>query len=132
MQSTTRSPLRAAQERALAAGQHTFNINLPCPQGHLSPRYASNGNCSECAKLFRGHNKPAHERQLKLRTGNQRVTQISEDSDTIALVTLAKQQVLDLLGRPISTSLIHKAGIVLLADYLGGSPTAQTFRSLIK
>lgn len=126
------SPLREAQERALAAGHPTFNVAIPCPQRHTSARYSSNGNCVQCSKQFRGDRKPIHERQLKLKNCNNRSTRVSEDEDTVTLVAFANRRLRDLLGRSVSTSVVHKAGVVLLADYLRGNPTAQSFRSLIR
>ena len=41
-----------ARLAALAAGEKTFDTGQPCPKGHSSPRYVSNGGCSECTRLF--------------------------------------------------------------------------------
>lgn len=125
------SPLRDAQERARAAELHTFTISIPCPRGHRTPRYASNGNCVQCASHSRGSTKPEAERQLKLKSENSHVTQITVDTETADNVTKAKRYLREVIGRPVSASLIHRAGIALLADYLRGKPDTPDIKRLI-
>ena len=131
MTSTRWSPLRDAQERARAAGHHTFTISKPCPSGHVGPRYASNGNCVQCASHSRKTDKPEAERQLKLKSDRSHVTQVTLDEDTANNVDKAKRFLREVIGRPVSTSLIHRAGITLLADYLRDKPDTSTIERLI-
>ena len=131
MTSNRWSPLRDAQERARAAGHHTFTISKPCPRGHLGPRYASNGNCVQCSSHSRATTKPEAERQLKLTSKKSHITQITLDEDTAGNVDKAKRFLREVIGRPVSTSLIHRAGITLLADYLRGKPDTSDIHRLI-
>ena len=126
------SPLRTAQEHAQATGQKTFNIAIACPRGHTGSRYSSNGNCVTCASTSRGGTKPRAETQLKLKPANNRVTQISLDEATAANVAKAKRYLREVLGQPVSASLIHKVGIGLLADYLRTSPEPSDLWRLLE
>src|SRR4051812_47238688 len=105
MTNRNHSPLRQAQEAALARGDKTFNFpDQPCRNGHLASRYAGNGNCTRCtAEHNRNrHCKPDHQRQLKLTLANGRVTQLTQDAPTIANAEAAKSKLLEITGRPVS------------------------------
>jgi hypothetical protein len=131
MSSNRWSPLRAAQERARAAGHHTFAISLPCPRGHLGPRYASNGNCVQCASRSTKSTKPEAERQLKLTSKKSHITQVTLDEETAANVTKAKRYLSEVVGRPVSTSLVHRAAIRTLALYLRNTTKPAEAESLV-
>ena len=125
------SPLRLAQEQALAAGQHTFSVPTPCQNGHIAPRWASNGKCTACGKERAARAKPVEERQITLRGKSSHVTQLTLDTETAALVDKTKRYMKAVVGRPVSTSLIHRAGIALLAEYLRGNPPEERVRRLV-
>jgi hypothetical protein len=43
--------MKSPIERALEAGELTYNSGKPCRRGHDSPRYTSNGMCTACVKM---------------------------------------------------------------------------------
>src|SRR5438067_9062561 len=110
------SPLRLAWDASKARGEKTFTLDQPCRNGHANAvRYTQNGVCVRCAaenNRTRKH-KPAHQRQLKLTLANGRVTQLTQDSPTLANTEAAKDKLLEITGRPVSLSLMHKAGMRL-------------------
>lgn len=126
------SPIRQAQDAALARGAKTFTFPEPCRNGHLAPRYAVNGNCTRCTADHNRnrHSKPDHMRQLKLHIANGRVTQLTQDSLTVSNTEVAKDRLLEITGRPVSLSLMHKAGMRLLTAYLNNAPAASNVMAL--
>lgn len=131
MSSPRWSPLREAQERAKAAGLRIFTIPIACPRGHLTARYASNGNCVQCGSHSRATTKPEAERQLKLKSDKSHVTQITLDEATAANVERVKRYLREVIGRPVSNSLIHRAGIAVLLNHLRNTSDATDIHRLI-
>lgn len=59
----TAAPLTA---RKLAAAEHrrTYENGVPCPQGHVGPRYTVNGSCVECQRAWTAANRRSVRKQV--------------------------------------------------------------------
>lgn len=44
---------RALSDAAKLRGERTFVVDVPCRKGHIAPRYASSGQCRDCARMHR-------------------------------------------------------------------------------
>jgi len=126
------SPLREAQECARKRGDNTFSVSMPCANGHFAARYASNGVCVKCAAEYRKNAKPREQRLLKISSAQCRVRQISQDDLSSKLAKHATHRFAEITGRPASLSVIHKAGLILLANYLKPGRTAADVLGLIR
>jgi hypothetical protein len=127
------SPLRRAQEAARARGDKTFFHDQPCRNGHTGLRYSASGNCIQCNAIHNRnrYGKSDAERQLKLSImANCVRTQLSQDTATVADTKAAKDKLLQITGRPVSLSLMHKAGMHLLNTYLSSAPAASSVMAL--
>jgi hypothetical protein len=132
MNTQQHSPLRRAQEAARARGDKTFFHEQPCRNGHTGLRYSASGNCIQCNAIHNRnrYGKSDAERQLKLALANCVRTQVSQDTATVADTKAAKDKLLQIIGRPVSLSLMHKGGIRLLNSYLSSAPTASSVMAL--
>ena len=128
----SRSPLRAAQEAARERGDHIFTTTQPCANGHLAARYSSNGVCVRCAAEYRRNVRPPEQRQLKISNSGCQVRQVSQDARTVRLSKTTFARLNDIMGRPVSLSVIHKAGLVLLDHYLSEGRTAVDVLGLVE
>jgi hypothetical protein len=68
---------------------------------------------------------------LKLKSDKSHVTQITLDEATAANVERVKRYLREVIGRPVSNSLIHRAGIAVLLNHLRNTSDATDIHRLI-
>lgn len=116
---------------ARAAGLSLFYTGMPCSHGHVAPRRVDNWACTECATNWRKTAKPGKQ---MLRVGAKKTTRTIEvqiDTNTDAVTANIKDRLRALCGREVSGSVLHRAGINLLATKLRDTHDATKALELV-
>ena len=126
------SAISTAQAEARRAGQHTFQVNEPCKHGHTAARFTSNKCCTACVSEANNKPKPPNERKLRLSSKETKPVLVQEDEVTAKLMDYSCKRFHEITDKPVSKSVIHKASMVLLANYLNGNLSPTELRALIR
>lgn len=115
---TTMTHKVISRQDARAAGLSVFYTGAQCIHGHLAPRRVDNWACTECAANWRKTSAKPENRMLRVGVKTTRTIELRIDTSTDALTNDIKTKLKSLCGREVSGSVLHRAGLSLLADRL--------------
>jgi hypothetical protein len=117
-----------SRQEALLAGRNKFFTGFACCNGHIAERRVDNHACVECRAKWR---KAPEKRMLRAGSSETRKIELQVDNATDARTKGLKTRLRELCGREVSVSVLHRAGLDLLAKRLENTKDASEALGLV-
>jgi hypothetical protein len=124
----------ASRAEALRSGHQTFTTQKPCVRGHYSPRYARNGGCIACQhSVNTRRDRSGGKLTAKSGAGAEAKLIFARlDAHSEAMTTKLKARYRDILGVPISGSVLYRRAIRALNDHLNQPQNIANEREAVR
>lgn len=106
---------------------NTYYTAKLCRHGHDSLRRVSSGACVACEEAWRAANIPRASRIIRAGKGKTktRAVELHIEPETEVLATCVKYRLKQILGRPVSGSVLYRTGVRLIAERLADNSDAR-------